>query len=198
MCCGNRLIEISRISACRRRHAEGGGSEVAKKNKPAAGHGAATPAVQLLIAAGVEFSEHPYEHDPRSDSYGLEAAQALGLDAEQVFKTLVVQADAGRDHGLVVGVVPVNKQLDLKAIAAAVGAKKVAMAPVPLVERTTGYVVGGVSPLGQKRLLRTVIDDSAEGLEKVFVSGGRRGFDLGLDPHDLRRLTEGSFAAISR
>ncbi|REF31165.1 Cys-tRNA(Pro) deacylase [Calidifontibacter indicus] len=160
--------------------------------------GAATPATRVLTQAAVEFSVHPYEHDPRADSYGLEAAEALGLQPAEVFKTLVAQTDSDRDHGLVVAVVPVDRQVDLKALAAAVGAKKAAMAPVPLVERTTGYVVGGVSPVGQKRPLRTVVDASAQGLPRMYVSGGRRGFDIGLSPADLVAVVDGRFAPISR
>lgn len=160
--------------------------------------GAATPATKALTVAGVAFTAHVYEHDPRTDSFGLEAAQALGLEPSVVFKTLVAQTDSPVDHGLVVAVVPVDKQVDLKALAAAVGAKKAAMAQVPLVERTTGYVVGGVSPLGQKRALRTVLDASAQDLPTMYVSGGRRGFDIGVSPTDLVSLTAATFAAISR
>lgn len=160
--------------------------------------GSATPATNALVDAAVEFSTHLYEHDPRSDSYGLEAAAALRLDPSVVFKTLVAQTDSSQDHGLVVAVVPVDRHVDLKALAAALGAKRASMAPVPLVERTTGYVVGGVSPVGQKRPLRTVVDASAQDLPRMYVSGGRRGFDIGLRPADLVAVVGGRFAPISR
>ncbi len=142
----------------------------------------------------ISFKVHEYEHDPAAEAYGKEAAEKLGVDPDTVFKTLVVSA--GKD--LVVAVVPVMKRLDLKLLAKAVGAKKVAMAEVKLVEKTTGYVVGGVSPLGQKKLLTTVIDSSAEGCETVFVSAGRRGMDIELAPQDLARLVKASFSPVSR
>jgi Cys-tRNA(Pro)/Cys-tRNA(Cys) deacylase len=142
----------------------------------------------------VAFTEHSYEHDPAAPSYGLEAAEALGLPPEQVFKTLMVAVD-GR---LVVAIVPVTGQLDLKAVASAVGGKKAAMADPVAAERATGYVVGGISPIGQKRRHTTVLDDSASGFEAVYVSGGRRGLDLGLSPADLVRLTGATFARIRR
>lgn len=157
-----------------------------------------TPAIRVLEVADVPFTVHPYEHDPRAASYGLEAAAALGVDPSTVFKTLVVQTDCAADHGLVVAVVPVNRQLDLKAVAAAARAKKATMADLAVVERCTGYVVGGVSPLGQKRPLRTYLDLSAEPLPRMYISGGRRGLDIGLRPADLARLTSGDFAPISR
>lgn len=158
----------------------------------------ATPATRALTAAGIGFTERPYEHDPRADSYGLEAAEALGVEPERVFKTLLAQTDLPRDHGLVVGIVPVTGQLDLKALAAAVGAKKATMADAALAERTTGYVVGGISPIGQKRSLRTVVDDSALEHGSILVSGGRRGLDLELAPADLIAATEATTAPIAR
>ncbi|WP_114203342.1 Cys-tRNA(Pro) deacylase [Janibacter anophelis] len=160
--------------------------------------GGATPATRALAAAGVAYTEHPYEHDPAAPSYGLEAAEVLGVPPERVFKTLLAQTDLPRDHGLVVGVVPVAGQLDLKALAAAVGAKKATMADPALAERTTGYVVGGISPIGQKRSLTTVLDASALGRDTVFVSGGRRGLDLEIAPEDLVRATTAVTAAIAR
>lgn len=160
--------------------------------------GGATPATRALVAAGVDFTEHPYEHDPSAQSYGLEAAEAIGVPPEQVFKTLLAQTDLPRDHGLVVGIVPVTGQLDLKALAAAVGAKKASMADPALAEKTTGYVVGGISPLGQKRGLPTVLDESALLHTTVFVSGGRRGLDLELPPSDLVALTSATTASIAR
>lgn len=160
--------------------------------------GGATPATRALTEAGVEFTEHPYEHDPRADSYGLEAAEAIGVPSERVLKTLLAQTDQPRDHGLVVGIVPVTGQLDLKALAAVVGAKKATMADPALAERTTGYVVGGISPIGQKRALPTVLDESALRHETVFVSGGRRGLDLEIAPGDLASVTGAIVAAIAK
>jgi Cys-tRNA(Pro)/Cys-tRNA(Cys) deacylase len=153
-----------------------------------------TPAVQALERAGVPHLVRSYEHDPRAASYGLEAAEALGADPTRVFKTLV--ADAGRT--LVVGVVPVAARLDLKALASAVGARKATMADPQVAERATGYVVGGISPLGQKRPLPTVVDDSALEHETVLVSGGRRGLDIELAPADLIALTHATTAALAR
>lgn len=160
--------------------------------------GGATPATRALVAAGIEFTEHPYEHDPAAPSYGLEAAEAIGVPPEQVYKTLLAQTDLARDHGLVVGIVPVTGQLDLKAIAAAVGAKKASMADPALAEKTTGYVVGGISPIGQKRSLTTVLDESASPCSSVYVSGGRRGLDLELTPGDLIAVTGAVVAAIAK
>ncbi len=153
-----------------------------------------TPATVALTAAGVEFSEHAYDHDPAAPSYGLEAAEALGLPAEQVFKTLLV--DTG--DGLAVGVVPVTGSLDLKALAAALGAKRVSMADPAAAERSSGMVVGGISPVGQKRRLPTVVDESALLFDVVYVSGGRRGLDVGLSPADLVRLTDARVADVAR
>ena len=159
--------------------------------------GSGTPATVALERAGVRFSLHSYEHDPRSQSYGLEAAAALGLDPMQVFKTLVVDCGAGKPP-LAVAIVPVSGQLDLGRCAAALGVKKVAMATPAVVERVTGYVLGGVSPLGQKTTLPTVIDETAQLWDTVYVSAGRRGLDLGLDPTDLARLTNATFADIAK
>jgi Cys-tRNA(Pro)/Cys-tRNA(Cys) deacylase len=155
---------------------------------------AGTPATVILTRAGVPFTTHAYEHDPSASSYGLEAAEVLGLDPDRVFKTLFVEVD-GR---LVVGIVPVSRQLDLKAVAAAVEGKKATMADPAAAERATGYVVGGISPLGQKRTHPTVLDESALAYDTVYVSGGRRGLDLGLAPHDLVRLTHATTAVIAR
>ena len=153
-----------------------------------------TPATVALTRAGVPFTLHPYEHDPRAESFGLEAAEALGVPPERVFKTLLAEAGGV----LVVGIVPVTGQLDLKALARAVGASKATMADPVAAERSTGYVVGGISPVGQKRALSTVLDDSALGQETVFVSGGRRGLDLELTPADLVRATRATTAPIRR
>ena len=166
---------------------------MAKKTK-----GGATPATKALLAAGIAFTEHPYEHDPSADSYGVEAAEAIGVPPEQVLKTLLAQTDLARDHGLVVGIVPVTGQLDLKALAATVGAKKATMADPALAERTTGYVVGGISPIGQKRALTTVLDESATTHASVYVSGGRRGLDLELTPDDLVSVTGATLAPIAK
>ena len=152
-----------------------------------------TPATVALTRAGVPFALHPYEHDPRVESFGLEAAAALGVAPDRVFKTLL--ADAG--GRLVVGIVPVTGQLDLKALARAVGAAKVVMADPVAAERSTGYVVGGISPIGQRRALTTVLDESALTHETVFVSGGRRGLQIEVAPADLQRLTDATVAPIS-
>lgn len=155
--------------------------------------GGGTPATVALTRADIAFTTHTYEHDPAAPSYGLEAAAALGLPPEQVFKTLLAEVD-GR---LAVAVVPVTGTLDLKALARALGGKRAAMADPKVAERTTGYVVGGISPLGQKKRLATVVDESALDHDTVYVSGGRRGFDLGLAPTDLMSLTGGSCAPIA-
>jgi Cys-tRNA(Pro)/Cys-tRNA(Cys) deacylase len=156
--------------------------------------GQGTPATVALTKAGLSFSTHAYEHDPAAKSYGLEAAEALGLAPEQVFKTLLVEVDGK----LAVGVVPVDRQLDLKAVAAALKGKKATMADPAAAERTTGYVLGGISPIGQKRALPTVIDSTATDHETVYVSGGRRGLDLGLAPADLISITSANTAPIAR
>lgn len=162
------------------------------KHRPA--DGPSTPATVALDRAGVTYTRHPYEHDPSAQSYGLEAAEALGVPPAHVFKTLLV--DTGK--GLAVGVVPVDGQLDLKAVASALGTKAVTMADPAAAERSTGYVVGGISPVGQKRALPTVLDDTAYALEVVYVSGGRRGFDIGLSPADLATVTRALRASIGR
>lgn len=156
--------------------------------------GGGTPATVELDRAGVTYTLRAYEHDPQAPSYGLEAAEALGVDPARVFKTLLV--DAG--SGLGVGIVPVSSQLDLKAVAAALGVKKAAMADPRDAERATGYVVGGISPIGQRRRLPTVLDESALGFETVLVSGGRRGLDLELSPSDLVAVTGARTAPIAR
>lgn len=153
-----------------------------------------TPATMALSRAGVSFALHPYEHDPRAASYGLAAAEALGVDPARVFKTLM----ASLDGTLVVGIVPVSGQLDLKSLARALGGSKAAMAEVSAAERATGYVAGGISPVGQKRAHPTVLDDSALAHPTIFVSGGRRGLDLELAPADLVAVTGARTAPISR
>jgi Cys-tRNA(Pro)/Cys-tRNA(Cys) deacylase len=153
-----------------------------------------TPAVVALERAGIAFTSHLYEHDPSATSYGLEAAERLGLDPKAVFKTLVAEVD-GR---LVVAIVPVSRQLDLKALAAAAGGKRAALAEPAAAERATGYVVGGISPFGQKRRLPTVLDESASELPTIYVSGGKRGLDLEVAPGDLISLLDATLAAIGR
>jgi len=155
---------------------------------------AGTPATVALTAAGIPFAAHPYEHDPAAPSFGLEAAEALGVEPDRVFKTLL----ADTDLGLVVGVVPVTGMLDLKALAAAVGAKRATMADPAVAERRTGYVVGGISPIGQKTRHTTVVDETAQLFDTVFVSGGKRGFDVELSPADLLRAIDGTFGAIAK
>jgi Cys-tRNA(Pro)/Cys-tRNA(Cys) deacylase len=152
-----------------------------------------TPATVALRAAGVQFTEHAYTHDAANTNFGLEAASALGLDPDRVFKTLLADVD-GR---LVVGIVPVTGKLDLKRLAAAVGGKRAAMADPAVAERRTGYVVGGISPIGQKTAHPTVIDETAELWDTVYVSGGRRGLDLELTPADLVRATNAILADIA-
>lgn len=153
-----------------------------------------TPATVALSAAGITFTAHSYDHDPSTTNFGLEAAEALHLDPAQVFKTLLADVD-GR---LVVGIVPVTGKLDLKALASAVGGKRADMADPKLAERRTGYVVGGISPIGQKYTHPTVLDETAELYDTVFVSGGRRGLDLELTPGDLIRATSAVVAPIAR
>jgi Cys-tRNA(Pro)/Cys-tRNA(Cys) deacylase len=142
----------------------------------------------------VAFTLHAYDHDPAAESYGLEAAGHLGLDPATVFKTLLAEVDGQ----LVVGLVPVSGQLDLKRLATAVGGKRAAMADPAVAERVTGYVVGGISPLGQRRRLPTVVDESVRGRPTVYVSAGRRGLDLGLAPDDLVELLGATMAPIGR
>ena len=153
-----------------------------------------TPATVALTQAKVSFEVHAYEHDPAAQSYGTEAAEAMGVVPGRVFKTLLADVDGK----LTVAVVPVSGQLDLKALASAVGGKKAAMAAPAAAERTTGYVVGGISPLGQRKKLPTVIDESALGYETVFCSAGRRGLEIELAPADLVRLTGARTAPIGR
>lgn len=153
-----------------------------------------TPATLALERAGIPYAPHVYEHHETATNFGEEAAAALGLREEQVFKTLVVSVDGQ----LAVAVVPVANRLDLKAIAAALGGKKASLALPALAEKRTGYVVGGISPVGQKARLRTVVDESALTYASIFVSGGRRGFDIELAPADLISATDARTAAIAR
>ncbi|HET9138558.1 Cys-tRNA(Pro) deacylase [Actinophytocola sp.] len=155
--------------------------------------GRATPATALLTRQKVAHTVHEYDHDPRHASYGLEAAQALGVPPERVFKTLLAEVD----RSLVVGIVPVAAQLDLKALATAVGGKRARMAEIGAAERATGYVAGGISPLGQRKRLRTVLDDSASALDTLYCSAGRRGLEVELAPADLTRLLDATLAPIA-
>lgn len=152
-----------------------------------------TPALVLLQRSGVEHTVHAYEHDPAAESFGMEAADALGLDPATVFKTLLAEVDGSP----VVAIVPVTGQLDLKGLAAAREGKRARMMEVSAAERLTGYVAGGISPLGQRKALPTVIDASAEALAVMYVSGGQRGLDIGMAPADLARLTGAAYAAIA-
>ncbi|WP_236183139.1 Cys-tRNA(Pro) deacylase [Pseudomonas juntendi] len=154
-----------------------------------------TPALDLLKNHCAEHRVHSYEHDPKSASYGLEAAEKLGLDPQQVFKTLLASSEKGE---LLVAVVPVGGTLDLKALAHAAGVKKCEMADPAAAQRATGYLVGGISPLGQKKRLRTFIDDSAQNFATIHVSAGRRGLEVELAAAVLAEHTQGKFAGIGR
>ncbi|CAL9390179.1 Cys-tRNA(Pro) deacylase [Streptomyces sp. enrichment culture] len=164
---------------------------MAKKAKKQTG---GTPATVALTASGTPFTVHEYAHDPASPSYGEEAAEALGVSPDRVFKTLVADVDGA----LTVAVVPVAGQLDLKALAAAVGGKRATMADPAAAERTTGYVRGGISPLGQRKKLPTVLDASASRHETICVSAGRRGLEVELAPAHLAELTGAVVAPIGR
>ncbi|PHS66318.1 MAG: Cys-tRNA(Pro) deacylase [Thalassobium sp.] len=154
-----------------------------------------TPAINSAKKAGVTFNVHEYHHDPAAESFGEEAAEALGLDPALVFKTLLVSL-TGHKSPLAVAVLPVTHMLSLKNIAKALGAKKAEMADPKVAERSTGYIVGGISPIGQKKALPTVIDSSAEALLSLNVSAGRRGLEIELAPADLAKLTRATFAPI--
>jgi Cys-tRNA(Pro)/Cys-tRNA(Cys) deacylase len=156
--------------------------------------GRGTGATVLLARTGVTHRIHEYAHAPGSRSYGLEASQALGVEPERMFKTLIADVDGT----LTVGLVPVDRQLDLKALAAAVGGKKAKLAGVAAAERATGYVAGGISPLGQRKRLPVVIDSSALGFATVFCSGGRRGLEIELAPADLVRAANATVAPIAQ
>ena len=151
--------------------------------------GKGTPAIVAAERAAIAFTVHEYEHDPKAASYGLEAAEKLGVDPARVFKTLVADVDGV----LTVAIVPVETQLDLNALG-----KRVTMADPKLAERTTGYVAGGISPLGQRKQLPTVIDESAFGFETIHVSAGRRGLELELAPADMVALTGGRLLPIAK
>ncbi|MEG0481793.1 MAG: Cys-tRNA(Pro) deacylase [Acinetobacter sp.] len=151
-----------------------------------------TPACKVLKSNKIEFSIHEYEHDVNAKSFGLEAAEKLGLNVDEVFKTLMVTDD----KNYFVAILPVNRQLNLKKVANAFGCKKLHMADPKDAERLTGYLVGGISPVGQKKRLKTVISDRAQRLEKIYVSGGKRGLDVGLHPNDLAKVLAANFADI--
>jgi Cys-tRNA(Pro)/Cys-tRNA(Cys) deacylase len=154
-----------------------------------------TPAIRSLQQAKLQFKVHEYHHDPAAESYGLEAAEKLGVDSAQVFKTLVVMLD-NKDYA--VAVLPVSAMLSMKHIAKAAGAKKAAMADKLQVERMTGYVLGGVSPLGQKKRLTTFVDASAQDQNTIFFSGGRRGLEIEMSPNDFIQQTQGEFALLTQ
>ena len=154
-----------------------------------------TPAVNILKKARIPYVLHQYDHDSDCSSYGMEAAEKLGMDPERVYKTLVTETDSGN---MVVSIIPVSAMLDLKALAKIVKAKKMQMADKEKVERTTGYILGGVSPLGQKKRLKTVIDGSSKNYGTIFISGGRRGLDIELAPDKLAGLLSAVFAFISK
>jgi Cys-tRNA(Pro)/Cys-tRNA(Cys) deacylase len=156
--------------------------------------GRGTAATALLDREGIPYTVHTYPHDPQRESYGSEASEALNVPADRVFKTLVASVDGA----LTVGVVPVSAQLDLKALAAAAGGKKATMADPAAAERATGYVVGGISPIGQRRQLPVVVDATALEFQTVYCSGGRRGLEISLSPADLIRLANATVAPISR
>ncbi|PHR84791.1 MAG: Cys-tRNA(Pro) deacylase [Colwellia sp.] len=153
-----------------------------------------TPAINQLKQQKKIFSTHQYQHDTNSQSFGVEAVEKLSLNAEQVFKTLVICTDTNH---LAVAIVPVMFKLNLKAMAKTLKVKKVKMADANRVEASTGYVLGGVSPLGQKKLLTTVIDASAEKFQHIYVSGGRRGLEIELSPQDLATMCRATFANIT-
>lgn len=153
-----------------------------------------TPAIDLALKNNIEHTVHSYQHDPKAESYGGEAVELLGVDKNWVFKTLVIELNTGE---LAIGVVPVNGKLNLKAIANTLNVKKAVMADTQKAQRVTGYLLGGISPLGQKKTLKTVIDSRAESLSTVYVSAGRRGLEIELMPSDLATLCNATFASIS-
>jgi len=157
----------------------------------------ATSATKLLSDLSISWVDHFYDHDARAESFGLEAATALGVDPARVFKTLMANvADSGEK--LIVGVIPVSEKLDLKKLAMSLGFKRAEMASPLSAERSSGYVVGGISPVGQRRALPTAIDESAQLFDTIFVSGGKRGFDIEISPADLLRATNSTFVDLCR
>lgn len=154
-----------------------------------------TPAINLAKKHKIKHNIHQYEHDENATSYGLEAAQKMDTDPTRIFKTLVVSLD---DTSLAVAIIPVQDKLSLKAIAKAIGAKKAVMADREAVQRSTGYVLGGVSPLGQKKRLKTVLDESSVACSTIYVSAGKRGLEIELNPEDLLKLTQGTTSKITQ
>ncbi|MCP3927123.1 MAG: Cys-tRNA(Pro) deacylase [Desulfobacterales bacterium] len=154
-----------------------------------------TPCINVAKKNKITHKIHKYKHDPGNESYGLEAVVKLGVSESRVFKTLVVSLDNGK---MVVGVIPVSSKLSMKLISKSAGGKKAVMAKPLEVERSTGYILGGVSPLGQKKQLNTIIDSSAKDHSTIFVSAGRRGLEIELSPDDLKNLTNGSYAEICK
>jgi Cys-tRNA(Pro)/Cys-tRNA(Cys) deacylase len=152
-----------------------------------------TPAIAQVIKERVPHTIHQYQHRPGKTDYGQEAVEKLGFDPRRVFKTLVVQLDQSR---LAVAVLPVAAMLSMKQLARAAGARKASMAEPAIVTKTTGYILGGVSPLGQKKLLATWIDASAEAFATIYISAGRRGLELEIRPTDLARLTDATFTPL--
>ena len=155
-----------------------------------------TQATVFLDANDIVYDARPYEHDPAAESFGLEAAEKLGLEVDVVFKTLMARLDDDRGE-LVVAIVPVAHKLDLKGLARAAGAKRASMAAVADAERSSGYVAGGISPFGQRRQLRTFVDETAEICDVMFVSGGQRGLDIGVAPTDLVRALNATIAPLA-
>lgn len=152
-----------------------------------------TPAINTAKRSKINHVVHEYIHDPTSQAYGMEAAQKLGIPEHRVFKTLLVSFNTNE---MAVGIIPVSSKLNMKLIAKVASEKKASMAAPVDVERSTGYVLGGVSPLGQKKRLKTFIDSSAENYSTIYVSAGRRGLEIELNPVDLKKLTNGKFAVL--
>ncbi|WGW12454.1 Cys-tRNA(Pro) deacylase [Saxibacter everestensis] len=153
-----------------------------------------TPAIRVLETAGIRFEVRAYDHDPAVRSFGTEAAAKLGVDPRRVFKTLLISVD----DELVMAIIPVSAQLDLRALAAAIGGKKAVLAGVAEAERRTGYVVGGMSPFGQRRPVPAVLDNSALAFDRILISGGRRGLDVEVAPNDVVMLTDARLARVAR
>jgi len=158
---------------------------------------ASTPATAALDAAGISYVAHSYTHSDSAESYGAEAAEQLGASGDRVFKTLMVSTGANATQDLAVAVVPVDSKLDLKAIGIALGTKKAQMADKAAAQRRSGYVLGGISPFGQRQKSDTVIDSSAQQFETIFISGGRRGFSLEIAPQDAAKATGAMWAPIA-